>query len=76
MDDMAVIAAFTILLIDKYKIDDSIGPDEAGKVQVWKFPNKSDPYEVDDSQLKGILEDAQGRLKKFNNFLILGKAKT
>jgi 20S proteasome alpha/beta subunit len=75
MDDMAVIATFTVFLIDKYKIDDSIGPDETGKVQVWKFPNKSDPYEVDGSELKGILKDSQNRLEKFSNFLILGKAK-
>lgn len=76
MDDMAVIAAFTILLIDKYKIDDSIGPDESGNVQVWEFPNKSDPYGVDGSQLKEILEDSQGRLKKFSNFLIPRKSKS
>jgi hypothetical protein len=75
MDDMAVIVTFTILLIDKYKIDDSIGPDEAGKVQIWKFPNKSEPYEVDNRQLKEILEDSEARLEKFGNFLILGKAK-
>jgi 20S proteasome alpha/beta subunit len=76
MDDMAVIAVFTILLIDKYKIDDSIGPDEAGKVQLWKFPNESDPYEVDDRLLKEILGDSESRLKKFSNFLIRGKAKS
>ena len=76
MDDMAVIATFVILLIDKYQIDDSIGPDETGKVQIWKSPNESDPYEVDGPQLKEILEDAQGRLKKFGNFLILGKTKS
>lgn len=74
MDDMAVIATFIIRLIDEYKIDDSIGTDEAGKVQVWKFPNKSNPCEVDSSQLETILEDAEARLKKFSNFLILGKA--
>jgi 20S proteasome alpha/beta subunit len=76
MDDMAVIIAFTIFLIDKYKIDDSIGPDEAGKVQVWKFPNNSDPYEVKGKQLKEILEDSEGRLRKFSNFLIAGKTKS
>jgi 20S proteasome alpha/beta subunit len=76
MDDTAVIAAFTILLIDKYKIDDSIGPDEEGKVQVWEFPNKSDPYEVKGQQLKEILEDSEGRLKKFSNFLIAGRTKS
>jgi 20S proteasome alpha/beta subunit len=76
MDDMAVITAFTIFLIDKYQIDDSIGPDEAGKVQVWKFPNDSDPYEVEGNQLKKILEDSEGRLKKFSNFLIVGKTKS
>lgn len=76
MDDMAVIATFVILLIDKYQIDDSIGPDETGRVQIWKFPNKSDPYEVNDTQLKGILKDAEGRLKKFGDFFILGKAKS
>jgi 20S proteasome alpha/beta subunit len=76
MDDMAVITAFTIFLIDKYKIDDSIGPDEAGTVQVWKFPNDSDPYEVQGNQLKKILQDSEGRLKKFSNFMILGKTKS
>jgi 20S proteasome alpha/beta subunit len=72
MDDMAVIVTFTISLIDKYKIDDSIGPDEAGKVQVWKFPNDSDPYEVDGHPLKEILDNSASRLKKFGNFLIPG----
>jgi 20S proteasome alpha/beta subunit len=73
MDDMAVIATFIIRLIDQYKIDDSIGADEEGKVQIWKFPNKSDPYEVDGSELQKLLDDAENRLKKFSNFLVLGK---
>jgi 20S proteasome alpha/beta subunit len=75
-EDMAVIATFIIRLIDEYKIDDSIGADEEGRVQIWKFPNESDPYEVDGSQLKRILEDAESRLKKFSNFLILGKTRS
>lgn len=49
MDDMAVIVTFIIRLIDECKIDDSIGADEEGKVQIWKFPNRADPYEVDGS---------------------------
>jgi len=73
MDDMAVISTFIIRLIDEYKIDDSIGADEQGKVQIWKFPNESEPYEVDGSELKEILQDAENRLKKFHNFLIPGK---
>jgi 20S proteasome alpha/beta subunit len=73
MDDMAVISTFIIRLIDQYKIDDSIGADEQGKVQIWKFPNESEPYEVDGSELKEILQDAENRLKKFHNFLIPGK---
>jgi hypothetical protein len=73
MDDMAVISTFIIRLIDEYKIDDSIGADEQGKVQIWKFPNESEPYEVDGSELKEILQDAGNRLKKFHNFLIPGK---
>lgn len=70
MDEMAVIVTFIIRLIDKHKIDDSIGPDEQGKVQIWEFPNESDPYEVDGSQLQRISADAENRLKKFSNFLI------
>ena len=73
MDDMAVIATFIIRLIDECKIDDSIGADEEGKVQIWKFPNRADPYEVDGSELQKLLDDAENRLKKFSNFLILGK---
>jgi 20S proteasome alpha/beta subunit len=73
MDDMAVIATFIIRLIDECKIDDSIGADEEGKVQIWKFPNRVDPYEVDGSELKKLLDDAENRLKRFSNFLILGK---
>lgn len=73
MDDMAVISTFIIRLIDEYKIDDSIGADEQGKVQIWKFPNESEPYEVDGSELKEILQDAENRLKEFHNFLIPGK---
>lgn len=73
MDDMAVIATFVIHLIDEYKIDDSIGPDEEGKVQIWKFPIESDPYEVNGSRLERILKDAENRLKKFRSFLIPGK---
>ena len=75
MEDMAVIATFIIRLIDEYKIDDSIGADEKGKVQIWKFPNESDPYEVKGPQLERTLEEAESRLKKFSNFLILGKTK-
>jgi hypothetical protein len=59
IEDMAVIAPFIIRPIDEYKIDDSIGADEEGKVQVWRFPNESDPYEVEGSQPKRILEDAE-----------------
>ncbi|MGB8780235.1 MAG: hypothetical protein WCD81_06255 [Candidatus Bathyarchaeia archaeon] len=73
MNDMAVIVTFIIRLIDECKIDDSIGADEEGKVQIWKFPNKADPYEVDGSELQKLLDDAENRLKKFSNFLILGK---
>lgn len=73
MDDMAVIVTFIIRLIDECKIDDSIGADEDGKVQIWKFPNSADPYEVNGSELKKLLDDAENRLKKFSNFLILGK---
>jgi hypothetical protein len=73
MDDMAVIATFIIRLIDEYKIDDSIGPDEEGKIQIWKFPNGSDPCEVDGSKLDRILKDAENRLKQFSSYLILGK---
>jgi len=73
MDDMAVIATFIIRLIDTYQIDDSIGADEEGKVQIWKFPNETHPYEVGGSQLNRILKDAENRLKKFSDFLILGK---
>jgi 20S proteasome alpha/beta subunit len=73
MNDMVVIATFIIRLVDEYKIDDSIGADEQGRVQVWKFPNESDPYEVGGPELKRILEDAEKRLKKFKNFLIFGK---
>jgi 20S proteasome alpha/beta subunit len=73
MEDMAVIATFIIRLIDEYKIDDSIGADEEGKVQICKFPNESDPYEVGGSKLGAILKDAENRLRKFSNFLILGK---
>jgi 20S proteasome alpha/beta subunit len=76
MEDMAVIATFIIRLIDEYKIDDSIGADEKGKVQVWNFPNGSDPYEVKSHQLERILRDAENRLKKFSNFLILGKTRS
>jgi 20S proteasome alpha/beta subunit len=73
MNDMAVISTFIIRLIDQYQIDDSIGADEQGKVQVWKFPNESEPYEVDGSELKKILDDAENRLKKYHNLLVLGK---
>jgi 20S proteasome alpha/beta subunit len=73
MEDMAVIAAFIIRLIDEYKIDDSIGADEEGKIQIWMFPNGSDPCEIDNAGLKRILDDANKRLKKFSRFLILGK---
>ena len=73
MDDMAVIATFIIRLIDECKIDDSIGADEEGKVQIWKFPNKANPYEVNGSELTRLLDDAENRLKKFSNFLILGR---
>jgi 20S proteasome alpha/beta subunit len=73
MDDMALIATFIIRLIDEQKIDDSIGADEQGKVQIWEFPNKSDPYEVDGPHLERILENAEKRVKKFSDFLILGK---
>jgi hypothetical protein len=65
MEDMAVIATFIIRLIDEYKIDDSIGTDEEGKVQIWKFPNESDPYEIGGSKLGAILKDAENRLRKF-----------
>lgn len=75
MNGMAVIAAFIILLIDQLKIDESIGVDEEGKVQVWKFPNNADPYEVKDSELDNIMKEAQNRLKKFTNFLVLGRTK-
>ncbi|MGA3191115.1 MAG: hypothetical protein ABSD73_01220 [Candidatus Bathyarchaeia archaeon] len=76
MNDMAVIVTFIIRLIDECKIDDSIGADEDGKVQIWKFPNSADPYEVDGSELKKLLDDAENRLKKFSNFLILGKMRS
>jgi 20S proteasome alpha/beta subunit len=69
MNEMSVIAAFSIFLIDKYKIDDSIGPDESGNVQVWQFPAKSDPYEVVGNELNETLDKARRRLKKFSNFL-------
>jgi 20S proteasome alpha/beta subunit len=73
MNDMAVISTFIIRLIDEYQIDDSIGADEQHKVQVWKFPNESEPYEVDGAELRKILDDAENRLKKYRNFLVLGK---
>ena len=76
MNDMAVIVTFIIRLIDECKIDDSIGADEEGKVQIWKFPNSADPYEVDGSELKKLLDDAENRLRKFSNFLILGKMRS
>jgi 20S proteasome alpha/beta subunit len=76
MDSMAVIAAFTILLIDKYRIDDSIGPDETGGVQVWKFPCESDPYEVEGRHLKEILADSASRLEKFGSYLIPPKTRS
>jgi 20S proteasome alpha/beta subunit len=69
MNEMSVIAAFSIFLIDKYKIDDSIGPDESGNVQVWQFPAKSDPYEVVGNELNETLDKTRRRLKKFSNFL-------
>ena len=69
MNEMSVIAAFSIFLIDKYKIDDSIGPDESGNVQVWQFPAKSNPYEVAGNELNETLDKARRRLKKFSNFL-------
>lgn len=69
MENMAVIVAFAIFLIDKYKIDDSIGPDESGNVQVWMFPAKSDPYEVTGGHLKKILNEAQRKLREFGDFL-------
>jgi hypothetical protein len=73
MDDMAVIATFIIRLIDEYKIDDSIGPDEEGKIEIWEFPNRSDPCEVDGPKLDKILKDAENRLKQFSSYLIQGK---
>jgi len=73
MKGMALIATFVIRLIDEHKIDDSIGPDDQGMVQIWKFPNEAEPYEVKGSELEEILKEVEVRLEKFRLFLILGR---
>jgi hypothetical protein len=75
MDWIAAIGAFIIRLIDEYQIDETIGIEKGGSVQVWKFPNSSDPYEVKGSELERIMREAGDRLNKFANFLILGRTK-
>jgi len=75
MHGMAMIATFIILLIQKCEIDESIGIEEGGTVQVWMFPNNGDPYEVLDPELTSIMKEARDRLDKITYFLVLGKTR-
>jgi len=73
MNRMAGIGAFVIRLVDYWKIDESIGTQDEGSVQVWKFPNNSNPYEVGGSELEGIMNQAEELLTRFSVFLIAGE---
>jgi hypothetical protein len=73
MNRIAGIGAFVIRLVDYWKIDESIGTQDGGSVQVWKFPNNSDSYEVEGSELENIMSQAEELLNRFSYFLIAGE---
>jgi len=75
MYGVAIIATFIIILIDKYKIDETIGIEEGGSVQIWKFPNNGRSYEVNGSELDDIMNEARERLEKFGVYMITGNPK-
>jgi hypothetical protein len=75
MQGMAVLAAFIILLIDEFKIDETVGIEKDGDVQIWMIPNSGNPYELHGSDLEGIMLEARKRLEKFTPFMIMGKTK-
>lgn len=75
MDGMAGIASFVVRAIEHYAVDESVGTDEDRCVQIWKFPKKAEPYEVNGEELKEIMQEAEERLRKFTNFLVLGRTK-